>query len=196
MALLLTLLASTARAGGSAPSCDEDPACQKLSAQGMESFGAGRFREAEDRFSQAYALRADPALLYNLGRAAHKAGRPQDAVPYYQRFLAADAAGDAEQRRKAEQYLAQAQREAAPPVLTSAQPMKKTAPTLPPSGMQPLLPPSQPSTERPPIPLYRKPWLWVIVGVAVAGTAVGIGVGLAARRPDLSGAMVARPFEN
>jgi tetratricopeptide (TPR) repeat protein len=160
----------------------------------MESFGAGRFREAEDRFSQAYALRADPALLYNLGRAAHKAGRPQDAVPYYQRFLAADAAGDAEQRRKAEQYLAQARREAAPPSLAPPQPKSETAPGPPASERQPVQ--TQPSTEKPRVPVYRNPWLWVIVGVAVAGAAVGLGVGLAARRPDLSGAMVARPFEN
>ncbi len=176
LVLLLPLLSGTAAAAKDAPSCDDTPACQQLAAQGMEFFGAGRYREAEQSFAQAYAQRADPALLYNLGRAVHKAGRPREAAAYYQRFLDAGAAGDGEQRRKAEEYLSQAQKEATAALAAPPQP--------------------QPSSKSSGVPLYRKPWLWAIVGVAVAGIAVGLGVGLAAHRPDLSDAIVARPFGN
>ena len=193
--LSLILCASPTWAAGSAPSCDEDPTCQNLATQGMEFFSAGRYREAEERFVQAYAMRGDPALLYNLARTLHKAGRPGDAISYYRRFLDAGAAGDVEQRRKAEQYLAQAQGEAAQtPLAQVGTPNPPTSPS-PVTAVQPLAAQPQPSTEKPLVPLYRKPWFWAIVGVAVAGAAVGIGVGVAARRPDLSDAMVARPFE-
>lgn len=195
LALLLSLLGSVARAAGSAPSCDENLACQKLAAQGMDFFGAGRYREAEESFAQAYALRADPALLYNLGRTAHKGGHPREAVTYYQRFLDVGAAGDAEQRRKTEQYLSQAQKEATQPLATPALPM--SGPTSAAPAPVQLLPPQiQPSSKPARVPLYRKPWLWAIVGVAVAGVAVGLGVGLEARRPDLGDTVVTHPFGN
>ncbi len=32
-------------------------------------------------------------------------------------------------------------------------------------------------------PVYKKWWLWTIVGVVVAGGAVGLGVGLTQRQP-------------
>jgi tetratricopeptide (TPR) repeat protein len=183
LALLLVLVASPARATGVPPTCADDPECQRLLSQGLEFFSASRFSEAQQLFARAYELRADPALLYNLGRTLHKAGKPQEAAPYYQRFLAAGAAGDPEQQRKAEQYLAEAQKEAAP---SRQDPIPMTPVPLP------IRSDARPS----PVPLYRKPWPWVILGVVVAGAAVGLGVGLAARRPDLSDAVAATPFPN
>jgi hypothetical protein len=89
----------------------------------MELYDQGRFLEAHERLAQAYAQQADPVLLYSLGRTLHKAGRPREAVTYYQLFLNAGAAGDPAQRSKAEQYLAQAQKESAtPPVSAHSQP--------------------------------------------------------------------------
>lgn len=194
--LLLPLLSATSYAAEISPSCDSDPVCQKIAADGMELFSANRYMEAKERFARAYALRADPALLYNLGRTAHKAGHPQEAATYYQLFLDAGAAGDTEQRRKTEQYLSQAQKEAAPPPVTSPLPIKGTASASPEIEIQPPASLPKSSSESPHVPLYRKPWLWAIVGAALAGTAVGLGVGLAARRPDFSNAMDARPFAN
>lgn len=191
LVLWLSLLVNAARAAGPASSCDDDLTCKKLAAQGITSFGVGRYEEAEEHFAQAYALRADPALLYNLGRTVHKAGRPREAVRYYQQFLESGAAGDAEQRRKAQQYLSQAQKESASPLVTPPLPLSGPTPTPSGSAIQ-----SPPSAEPPRAPLYRKPWLWAIVGVVVAGAAVGLGVGLAARRPDLSDTLDARPFAN
>lgn len=84
---LLLLVEALAHAGAPFPSCDDDPTCQPLFDEGLTHFKAGHFNEAEQSFARAYALRADPVLLYNLARALHKAGRPREAVPYYQQFL-------------------------------------------------------------------------------------------------------------
>lgn len=170
---LVLLLALSGSARAAAPSCDEDPTCQQLAAEGLEHFGAGRFAEAQKSYERAFALRADPTLLYNLARATHKAGRLAEAESYYQRFLAAGAAGDPAQQQKAAQYLAEVRKTLAPPIQPN--PLVST-------------PATTPSPEPARGPLYRKPWLWAVVGVVVAGTAVGLGVGLAARRPDLSNA--------
>lgn len=178
------------------PTCESDAECQGLLSQGMGLYDQGRFLDAHQKLLQAYSRRPDPTLLYSLGRTLHKAGRPREAIKYYQQFLEAGATGDAEQRRKAEQYLTQAQVETAPPSKTPSR--LQNVPTTTTQGAEmPLIPSSTPHpSETPPTPLYRKPWLWAIVGVAVAGAAVGLGLGLAARRPDYGDATVARPFSN
>lgn len=186
LALGLTL-ADPAHAAAPSRSCDDAPECQRLAAEGVEHFSAGRFTEAQLSYERAYALRPDPVLLYNLGRAMHKAGQLEQAGQYYKRFLDAGAAGDAAQQRKAEQYLAEVRKETAPP------------PSLPaPSPTQPLVPLLGTPPDAPParVPLYRKPWLWAAVGISVAAAAVGLGVGLASRRPDLSGTLPDYPFAN
>src|SRR5262245_3701451 len=114
LVLAILLLTQPSRALESSPTCDSDLECQRLLGQGMELYDQGRFFDAHQRLLQAYARRSDPTLLYNLGRTLHKAGRAREAITYYQRFLDAGAAGDVEQRRKAEQYLVQAQQETAP----------------------------------------------------------------------------------
>jgi Tfp pilus assembly protein PilF len=57
--------------------------------RGTASFQAGRYEEAAEHFKEAFA--ADPRgnLLYNIGLCYEKAGRTEDAVKFYQRFVAA-----------------------------------------------------------------------------------------------------------
>lgn len=160
-------------------SCDDDPDCSRIAAQASDHSLAGRFDEARRLYEAAYALRKAPLLLYNLARVMHKAGRPAEAMGYYQRYLDAGAEGSEANRRKAQQFLEQARREAgqAPSPATSS---------------------AETATERPsarPTPIYKRWWLWTTASVAVVGIAVGIGVGLAARRPDLTGSSEVRPFD-
>lgn len=186
--LVLAVLLLSGAAGAIEPSltCDNDPECQTLASQGMGLFDQGRYLEAHQSLAQAYSRRADPALLYSLARTLHKAGRPREAATYYQKFLDAGAAGDPEQGRKAERYLAQANQESAPASVA--------APSLPQSVVSHPFPAAQTAPRF--VPLYRKPWLWAILGVALAGGAVSLGIGLATRRPDLSDAIPAHPFSN
>ena len=160
-------------------SCDDDPDCSRIAAQASEHSQAGRFDEALRLYEGAYALRKAPLLLYNLARVNHKAGRPAEAIGYYQRYLEAGAEGSEANRRKAQQLLEQARSEAGLPLVPATSSGVMTSGS-PPEGA---------------IPIYKKWWLWTVVGVAVVGIGVGLGVGLAARRPDLTGSSEVRPFD-
>lgn len=154
--------------------------CSRIDAEAFAHMQAARLDEAQRAYARAYALCRDPKLLYNLGRAAHKAGQPAKAAGYYQHYLATRVETDPAQIQRAQQFLAQAQREAAAAPdgalgPRQAQVRSRDAGTAP-------------------TPVYKKWWLWTLVGVGVAGVAVGVGLGVAARRPDLSGAAVATPF--
>lgn len=171
---------------GRATSCDADAECSRYADDGYEHLQAGRLEKARRAYEAAYSRRADPKLLYNLGRVLHKSGRSAEAAGYYRRYLDAGAEGNEEQRRKSQQYLQQATKEAA------SQPFVPLARR---SSVGATGTPADRSASSPPTPVYKKWWLWTIVGGA-AGIAlgVGLGVGLATRRPDLTGAGIARPF--
>ncbi len=129
----------------------------------------------------------------------HKAGRPADAAGYYERYLAAGAEGCETNRRKTEQLLEQARKEAGIGAPASQGESPGTALQRPASqpvaaiGTAGLGTGATSCTEQPK-PLYKKWWPWTPVGVAAVGIGVGLGVGLASRRPDLSGAVEVMPF--
>lgn len=167
-------------------SCDDDAECSRLADEGYEHLQAGRLQKARRSYEAAYARRKDPKLLYNLGRVCQKAGQPTEAVGYYQHYLDAGAEGIEEQRQKAQQYLNQARSEAATQQFLNPTPRAgaHAASTLPDAKY---------FTQQ--TPLYKRWWLWTVVGVATACVAVGVGLGVAARRPDVTDAGIARPFQ-
>lgn len=55
--------------------------------QGSKAFAAGRYQEAINAFEAAYALRPDPVLVFNIANAFRKAGKLDDAIVAYERFL-------------------------------------------------------------------------------------------------------------
>src|SRR5215471_16097119 len=61
----------------------------ELYRQSAERYRAGQFKEAADLVRQAYAVRRDPVLLYNLGRACEGMGDLPCAIDAYERYLAA-----------------------------------------------------------------------------------------------------------
>lgn len=174
----------TAHAAVPRLSCDEEPECAHLAAAAYAAATAGRLAEAQRGYEQAYKNSADPRLLFNLGRVVHRAGHPDQAIAYYQQYLAAKLPDEEPQQNKARRFLQQARRESSesktPPVLLSNA-----------LGQRPE-PPAEPAAT----PLYRKWWLWTAVGAAAASIAIGLGVGLAAARPDLSNATEIRPYAN
>ena len=169
----------------------------------------GNLREAVRFYKEAYEVRAEPELLYNIARLLHKMGRFQESGIYYQLFLDSPL-DDEEQKRKAREYLEQlkgkqpASRsektvepssaptriEQNPPTEDGAQSVQNPRPS--PSASATTTAPflvqdtdSTAGTPTPlqPTPLYRKWWLWTIVGGVVVAGAVGLGVGLTATKP-------------
>jgi hypothetical protein len=75
------------------------------------------------------------------------------------------------------------------PAETKPAPPEPTAIVAPEPSQPPASPPttaasvaSAPETRAPPTPVYKRWWLWTVVGVVVVGAAVGVGVGVAVSR--------------
>ena len=162
LGLVLGTCLPGARAQSPLPDCAGNPACASLFEQGRAQSGAGNLAEALRLYQRAYATEPDPDLLFSIGRVLHKQGRPAEAATYYRRFLAS-ASPAQEQRRKAQEYLAEFQSAGATATtgLTGAQKNRAAAATR---------------------PVYKKWWFWTILGtVAAAGIAGGIAGGVITR---------------
>lgn len=68
---------------------DVDARALTLFEESEKAYDAGRFAEAISLLQQAYALKKEPVLLYNLGRAYEGAGDLANAADAYESFLKA-----------------------------------------------------------------------------------------------------------
>jgi len=141
--------------------------------KGSTAYDLGQFREAAREYEIAYRLKNDPALLYNIGQAYRFAGDTAEALRAYKAYLRRSP--EAPNRREVDTQIVKLQR------LVDEQ---RTSTTSPPHGVAtpdhplvleaPQLVVSQPVV-RPAVktPIYKKWWLWTIVGVVVVGAVVG-----------------------
>ena len=152
------------RADTVVPNCSSDAACLSLYERAKTASNQGDLDEALRLYKLAHEVKSDPLLLLSIGRILHKQGKPEEARPYYVRFLAAPT-DDPVPRQKAEEYLQQLNSP------SGAAPAKAegASPASPSTGA-----PTNPSTE--PVPLYKRWWLWTLIGVGVAG---GVAAGVA-----------------
>lgn len=81
-----TVLAATTTAIEAALAPDGDP--EALSAEAVERFEAKDYDAAVDLFEQAYAVDPQPNYLFNIGRVYEEKGDLENAVVFYQRFVA------------------------------------------------------------------------------------------------------------
>ncbi len=98
--LLLSLVSSTALAAPPAATKD----VEALHQEAARAFEAGRYDAAAEAFLAAYAKKADPAFLFNIGLCYERRRQWRLALDYYDRFLAvsatAPAAADVRRRRE------------------------------------------------------------------------------------------------
>jgi tetratricopeptide (TPR) repeat protein len=129
-------------------------------------YDSGAIAEAMAAFQAAYAVRPDPAFLFDIGQCQRRLGRREEALASYRAFLRERP--NSEKRDVVERLIASLERN----------PQLLAAPSPPPSP-----PPSSGTVEKSARPaLYRRWWLWTAVGgTALAGLAIGLGVGLTAR---------------
>jgi tetratricopeptide (TPR) repeat protein len=64
-----------------------DSRALELFEQSAQAYREGRFQEAVDRLLEARRFKAEPVLLYNLGRAYEALGKPADAADAYAKYL-------------------------------------------------------------------------------------------------------------
>ena len=193
----------TAQAAASTPdadktdaqdSCMRDEACHSHYSRARAAYKAGNFQEALTEYQGAYALHRQPWLLINIGRTFHKLGRPQEALIHYQLFQQANANADAELQQRLGNFIAESLallnpnlEKPAPAAAAATSPPNtpQSPPQSPPSEIEPApasvlsAAPSPPAsaptqTETSKTPLYKRWWLWTLVGVGVAGVVTGI----------------------
>ena len=88
--------------------CLIDAQCRQEYDEAVKSFESGQFTSAYLKFRTAFETRQMPWLLINIGRSAHRMGRPADALDCYDRYWAAEAHPDSETAERLNRYMQQA----------------------------------------------------------------------------------------
>jgi tetratricopeptide (TPR) repeat protein len=175
VAVLLLLFAALPAAAA-----DDTQSARAHFARGTKLYDLGRYLDAAKEYEATYELKDDPALLFNIGQAYRLGKNYPDAIRAYKSFLRRVPASD--QRASIEGYIADMQaaieREQAKPPPPAPPPSgTTTAPTPAPVATTP----SAQNDRGAATPVYKKWWLWTIVGgVVVAGVVVGVTVGVLA----------------
>src|SRR5512139_497335 len=146
--LLLALIPTTAHA-------DAKSEAKAHIEKATNLHGEGKFKEALEELTLAYALDPKPELLYAIGQVHVQLGNCTQAISFYERFLQSKpAAGPASAAKEAIQTCKNA-----PPPEVKPEPEPKPEPVpvkQEPEPMPQPQPQSQPQPERP--PSAGKPW--------------------------------------
>ena len=86
VAVLVVVATATASA---APRSTREQALE-LFEKSARAYREGRFQDTIDLLLEARRVKAEPVLLYNLGRAYEAIGRPTDAADAYAQYLSED----------------------------------------------------------------------------------------------------------
>jgi tetratricopeptide (TPR) repeat protein len=181
--LLLLAVLRTSPAGAQQDTSFVEEEARSLFAAGRAAYADGRYGKAIEHFQRAYEISGHPELLYNIGQAADRLRRDEEALAAFTEFL--ERLPDTGHRREVENRIsalraAIASREssAAPreeppgPEVAAAQPIE------PDEAKEPAVtftPDAEPKERR---SIARKWWFWTITGVILAGAGVGLGLAL------------------
>jgi tetratricopeptide (TPR) repeat protein len=159
---------------------DEDVAAARRHFEaGTRAFNVGEFDSAAKEYREAYKLKPDPNILYNVAQSYRLAKNAEQALFFYRSYMRN--ANDPSHRQEIEERIRvledQLKQEQAPP-----NDIVRTAPA---SDAKPQAKPATETradlvTSAPPRrkPVYKQWWLWTVTGVAVVGAGLGVGLGL------------------
>lgn len=85
---------------GIGPAVATEDSFESLTEQASQKFRDKEYDAAVALFEQAYALNPEPNILFNIGRIYEEAGKLEDAIVYYERFVT-DPQVDLDSRQKA-----------------------------------------------------------------------------------------------
>jgi tetratricopeptide (TPR) repeat protein len=175
--------------------------------RGNQLYRDGDYAAAAAELEQGYASEPRPDILYAIGQAERKLGNCQEALRYYQQYLAT---GPSPTRRAAAQLqidLCQ-QALATAPVSPAPAPEKPAPPVSPAATVTPAAPArvaaapvsAQPARDHGAaparVPVYKRWWLWTtVIGLAAAGAGIGLGIALSEKSgfdPTLPDLVIAR----
>ena len=200
-AVLVLLIACLARPAAAASGRD----AKKIYEEATAAFGLGKYGDAAEKYEAAFAIRPDPALLYNAAQSYRLAGNKPRALELYRNYsrLYPDGSNANDARSHVAALKKEIEEERQPPPAPAPGPAAPVAP-LPPAMPPPVesLPPAPAPVPAaaPPAPgngvpmltssgapqdeqrpLTQKVWFWVAVG---AGAVVLTTVLLLATRSE------------
>lgn len=85
IALVALVMASTVHAQDAAT---EPPDFDTLLDRGVQHYQARQYEQAIEVFREAFALRPEPEIVYNIARSYERLARPTEAIAEYERFVA------------------------------------------------------------------------------------------------------------
>jgi tetratricopeptide (TPR) repeat protein len=167
----------------SAAAADDDvAAAREHYRKATNAFELGNFDEAIREYEQAYKLKDDPAILYNLGQAHRLAQHPSEALHFYKMYLSkvpnAQNRAEVESKITALQQLVDQQRAATAMPPTAPMRATPTPETAPAAGG----PAAAEKPAPPPKPGFAMKVSGIAVGVAGVGlVAAGVAFGVLAK---------------
>ncbi len=197
LALALALAAGRARA-------DEEARFQRHYQPALSLYNNEEYEAAIREFQAAYAIRARPRLLFNIGQAYRHLGNAKEALRFFLMYQAMEPNQKPGLKAELEGYIEQMQEmmrqaDRAKQLEEEQQPPPTQPPALAPAPIDPQPPPARqarldfnlaPSAdvavaaaapvERPSV--VRKAWFWVVIASAVTALALSIGIAVAATR--------------
>ncbi len=171
---LLFALAASAHAEDMAATAE-----RKAFSAGMKHFDLGEYREALEQFKEGYRIQEDPVFLYNIAQSYRALGDDKSALRYYRLYRAREAHapnGEEVDRKIAALQAAIAEHDKTAPSPTTAAPSPSATSPAPAVAATPSESVARSAAPHA-TPLYKKWWLWTVVGVVAAGAVTGIAVG-------------------
>ena len=139
------------------------------------AYREGRFQDAIDLLLEARRVKAEPVLMYNIGRAYEALGSSTQAADSYATYLLEDPR--APDRRAIEIRIET--------LRAQANELEKARTPPPPVEAKPMPPePAPPVAPAPPPPAAESTMAvgpWVVAGAGMVGVGIGVGLGLAAQ---------------
>jgi tetratricopeptide (TPR) repeat protein len=173
--------------------------------EGTRLYDVGEYKQALEAFKKAYLNYEEPTFLFNMAQCFRQLGDKPEAIRMYKSYLRkmenAPNRGDVKAIVATLESAIEQERatRSVPPQGTMGPPGTTPPEGPPPPEQPPTPPPQQPpppqttttttqstttaststTSSEAPTPIYKKWWLWTVVGVVVVGVAVGAGVGVA-----------------
>ena len=163
---------------------DKDAARQAYE-EGRRRYDLNEFEAALESFKRAYLAYEDPVFLFNIAQCHRQLGHQQDAINFYRSYLRnlpnapnADEVKGIVAKLQAE-VDQQDQERARAAAAAAAEPKPPTPASAPVTTLTATAPPPHPQT-----PVYKKWWLWTVVGVVAAGAATGVALAVTSQRTE------------
>jgi tetratricopeptide (TPR) repeat protein len=144
----------------------------------QQNYNLADYGQALADFKEAYRNYEDPSFLFNIAQCERMLNHKREAARAYRTYLAS--ATNAPNRDEVAELIRKLDQDIQAEDAASAEKRRTAEPHSVPLSVPAA---AMVATQAPPpapqkMPVYKKWWLWTIVGVAAAGAGLGLGIGL------------------